>query len=121
MVAPEVRALATRSAESARRVSDIVTGSGLQIEQAAALADETGTAIQEADGHVDGIHQAMAEVAALTQQGDSESADILVEIRQLKSGTDKNLQLVHQLAAAADGLRSQGERLSYKVGAFKLS
>ena len=121
VVAQEVRALATRSAESARRVSDIVTGSGLQIEQAAALADETGTAIQEADGHVDGIHQAMAEVAALTQQGDSESADILVEIRQLKSGTDKNLQLVHQLAAAADGLRSQGERLSYKVGAFKLS
>jgi methyl-accepting chemotaxis protein-1 (serine sensor receptor) len=121
VVAQEVRALATRSAESARRVSDIVAGSGLQIEQAAALADETGGAIQVADGQVDAIHLAMSNVARLTQQGDSESAAILDEISQLKNGTDKNLDLVHQLATAADALRTQGERLSYKVGAFKLS
>lgn len=121
VVAQEVRALATRSAESARRVSDIVTGSGLQIEQAAALADETSSAIQEADGQVDSIHLAMSNVARLTHQGDVESATILAEIAQLKTGTGKDLDLVHQLATAADALRSQGERLSYKVGAFKLS
>ncbi|OYU75101.1 MAG: hypothetical protein CFE45_33415, partial [Burkholderiales bacterium PBB5] len=115
------RALATRSAESARRVSDIVSGSGLQIEQAAALADETGSAIQEADGQVDSIHSAMTQVATLTQQGDTESAAILDEIKQLKNSTSKNLDLVQQLATGADALRSQGERLSYKVGAFKLS
>ncbi len=121
VVAQEVRALATRSAESARRVSDIVTGSGLQIEQAAALADETGIAIQEADGQVDSINAAMSQVATLTMQGDAESATILEEIKQLKVSTAVNLDLVQQLAAGADALRSQGERLSYKVGAFKLS
>ena len=39
----------------------------------------------------------------------------------LKDGTAKNLGLVDQLAVASDALRGQGERLSHKVGLFKLS
>ncbi|OGB05271.1 MAG: hypothetical protein A3E25_14230 [Burkholderiales bacterium RIFCSPHIGHO2_12_FULL_69_20] len=121
VVAQEVRALATRSADSARRVGEIVSRSTLEIEQGKALADETGLSIQDADGHVDKIHQAMSEVAALTKQGDVESAVILDEIKVLKDGTAKNLGLVDQLAVASDALRGQGERLSHKVGLFKLS
>ncbi|MDO9284314.1 MAG: methyl-accepting chemotaxis protein [Aquabacterium sp.] len=121
VVAQEVRALATRSADSARRVSEIVSRSTLEIEQGKALADETGLSIQDADGHVDKIHTAMSEVAALTKQGDVESAAILEEIKVLKDGTAKNLGLVDQLAVASDALRGQGERLSHKVGLFKLS
>jgi methyl-accepting chemotaxis protein len=121
VVAQEVRALATRSADSARRVSDIVIRSTQEIEQGKALADETGLSIQEADGHVDKIHSAMSGVAALTKQGDVESAEILDEIKALKDSTAKNLGLVDQLAVASDALRGQGERLSHKVGLFKLS
>jgi len=121
VVAQEVRALATRSAESARRVGDIISRSTLDIEQSHALADETGQSMAEADGHVDAIHAAMSNVAALTQQGDRESAAILDEITELKEGTAQNLGLVDQLALASDALRGQGERLSHKVGLFKLS
>jgi len=121
VVAQEVRALATRSAESARRVGDIISRSTLDIEQSHALADETGQSMGEADGHVDAIHAAMSSVAALTQQGDRESAAILDEITSLKDGTAQNLGLVDQLAVASDALRGQGERLSHKVGLFKLS
>ena len=121
VVAQEVRALATRSASSARRVGEIINRSTLDIEQSHALADETGQSMVLADGHVDAIHAAMSDVAALTHQGDRESAAILDEIRQLKDGTAKNLDLVDQLAVASDALRGQGERLSHKVGLFKLS
>ena len=121
VVAQEVRALATRSAESARKVSEIVSRSTREIEQGGALADETGLSIAEADAHVDTIHAAMTSVAQLTQQGDLESAQILDEIKVLKDGTAKNLTLVNQLAQASDALRGQGERLSHKVGLFKLS
>jgi methyl-accepting chemotaxis protein I, serine sensor receptor len=121
VVAQEVRALANRSAESARRVGDIVGRSTMDIEQSHALADETSDAMAQADDHVDAIHAAMTEVAALTQQGDRESAAILEEIKVLKDSTAKNLGLVDQLAVASDALRGQGERLSHKVGLFKLS
>ena len=121
VVAQEVRALANRSADSARKVSEIVSRSTLEIEQSGALADETGLSIAEADGHVDAIHSAMSGVARLTQQGDLESAQILDEIKLLKDGTAKNGVLVEQLAQASDALRGQGERLSHKVGLFKLS
>ncbi|GCL63654.1 methyl-accepting chemotaxis protein [Pseudaquabacterium pictum] len=121
VVAQEVRALATRSAESARRVGDIVSRSTLDIEQGHALADETSAAMVQADAHVDAIHAAMGSVASLTQQGDRESASILDEIKHLKDSTAQNLDLVDQLAVASDALRGQGERLSHKVGLFKLS
>ena len=121
VVAQEVRALATRSAESARKVGDIVGRSTMDIEQSHALADETNDAMGQADSHVDAIHAAMSQVAALTQQGDRESAEILDEIKVLKDSTAKNLGLVDQLAVASDALRGQGERLSHKVGLFKLS
>jgi methyl-accepting chemotaxis protein len=121
VVAQEVRALATRSADSARKVGDIVKRSTLDIEQSHALADDAGQAMARADGHVDAIHAAMSEVATLTQQGDRESAAILDEIKVLKDGTAQNLGLVDQLAVASDALRGQGERLSHKVGLFKLS
>ena len=121
VVAQEVRALATRSADSARRISAIVSSSTQEIEQSGVLADETGQAILAADGHADAIHVAMSTVAQLTQRGDRESAGLLDEIRRLSEHTAKNLALVEQLAAASDALRGQGERLTHKVGLFKLS
>ena len=121
VVAQEVRALATRSADSARRISAIVSSSTQEIEQSGVLADETGQAMLAADGHADAIHVAMSTVAGLTQRGDRESAGLLDEIRQLSDHTAKNLALVEQLANASDALRGQGERLSHKVGLFKLS
>ena len=60
-------------------------------------------------------------MAELTHQGDRESAAILDEVRLLQDSTAKNLALVEQLAVASDALRGQGERLSHKVGLFKLS
>ena len=121
VVAQEVRALATRSADSARRIAEIVSSSTLEIEQSGALADETGQSIQSADAHADAIHSAMSSVAELTHQGDRESAAILDEVKLLQDSTAKNLALVEQLALASDALRGQGERLSYKLGLFKLS
>ena len=121
VVAQEVRALATRSADSARRISEIVARSALEIEQSGALADETGASIVAADGHVDAVHRALSGVAALTQQGDREAAALLQQIKHLHEGSASNLALVAQLALASGALRGQGERLLHKVGLFKLS
>ncbi|MDE2372257.1 MAG: methyl-accepting chemotaxis protein [Burkholderiales bacterium] len=121
VVAQEVRSLALRGAESARRIGDIVIRSTDDIELSSALAEETGRAMASSDGHVDQIHVAMDDVAALTRNGVLESAAILEQLTTISEGTTQNLRLVEQLAAASEGLRSQGERLAHKVGQFQLS
>ncbi len=121
VVAQEVRSLAQRGAESARRIGDIVARSAEDIEQSRALAEETGEALAGSDQHVDQIRAAMDDVATLTRSGEQESAAILADLTRIKTGSDEGLQLVEQLATASDALRAQGERLAHKVGQFKLS
>lgn len=121
VVAQEVRSLALRGAESARRIGDIVSRSTEDIEQSGLLADETGKSMIEADLHVDTIHRAMDDVAMLTRSGGKESNAILEQVTALKDSTQKNLDLVDQLATASDALRGQGERLTHKIGQFQLS
>jgi methyl-accepting chemotaxis protein len=121
VVAHEVRSLAMRGAEAARRIGDIVTRSTDDIELSGALAEETGRTLAQADEHVDQIHGVMDRVAELTRAGERESGQILEQLTRIKDDTGRNLNQVEQLALASDSLRSQGERLAHKVGAFKLS
>ena len=121
VVAQEVRSLALRSADSARRIDQIVSRSTEDIERSGELADETGRALAAVDGHVDRIHAAMQGVAELTRSGEQESASILVEVKQLKDSSGKNQALVDQLAAAAGSLRTQGVKLSQSIAQFTLA
>lgn len=120
VVAQEVRSLALRSADAARRIGDIVANTASDIEQSSQLADDAGKAIAESDGHVDGIHGSMHNVASLTREGQQESAAILEQVRSLRETTEKNLGLVEQLADASHSLRSHGERLTHRLSHFKL-
>lgn len=121
IVAQEVRTLAMRGAASARRISDIVTRSTDDIELGSELADATVRSLAAADVHVDQIHVAMDDVAALTRSGNSETAEILAQLTALQDDSAQNLRMVELLSTASDALRSQGERLAHKVGQFKLS
>jgi methyl-accepting chemotaxis protein I, serine sensor receptor len=121
VVAQEVRSLALRSADSARRIDQIVTRSTEEIERSGELADETSRALASVDGHVDRIHAAMQGVSELTRNGERESAAILQEVKELQDSSGRNQQLAEQLAGAAGSLRSQGTRLSQSIGQFTLA
>jgi methyl-accepting chemotaxis protein len=121
VVAQEVRSLARRAAGSAQRIGDIVARSTEDFEFASALVTETGRSLASADVHVNEIHGAMTQVSALTQAGTRQAGEVVEGLGALKDSTDKNLQLVHQLATASSALRSQGERLLHRIGHFKLS
>jgi methyl-accepting chemotaxis protein len=121
VVAQEVRNLALRGAQSARRIGSIVSRSTDDIDMSRALAEEAGKSLAVADLQVDEIHRAMDEVALLTASGEKESAGVLNQVTQIRSGTLQNLRLVEHLASASNALRAQGEGLAQKIGRFKLS
>jgi methyl-accepting chemotaxis protein len=120
VVAQEVRSLAQRSAEAARRIGSIVSSSGAHVEQSGRLAQDTARGIAASDEHIDQIHAAMADVSSLTRDGQQESSAILEQVRELRETTEKNLGLVEQLANASHSLRSHGERLTHRLTHFKL-
>jgi len=121
VVALEVRQLAMRSAESSRRIGDIILRSTEDIELSAALADETGRALTDSDVHVDRIHAAIDDVATLTRGGEQQSAAILDEVRKLSDDTARNTRLVEQLAQAGEALQGQGNTMVERVARFKLA
>ncbi len=121
VVAQEVRSLALRGADAARRIGDIVGRSTEDIELSGALAEETGAALAKADEHVDSIHTAMDDVTRLTTAGREESGRILDQLQSIRSEAEQGLHRVRQLAEASGALRAQGETLAYKVGQFRLS
>lgn len=120
VVAQEVRSLAMRSADSSRKIADIVRRSTDDIDLGAAMAEEAGRAIRGAEGHIDEVHQAIAGVAQLTREGEEESKVILTEIRSLSEVTERNTDLVNQLASASRALQTQGCTLTDKVNQFQL-
>jgi methyl-accepting chemotaxis protein len=120
VVAQEVRALAMRSADSARSIHEIVAGSGEGIAQAYELATVTDQSLGDTYAHVERIHGVMNQVVTLTQGGQKAMEALVGDVQQLDASTRDNHRLVEQLAAASDALRRQGERLARKVSSFRL-
>jgi methyl-accepting chemotaxis protein len=121
VVAQEVRSLAKRSTESARRIGDIVGRSTDDIAQGNALAGEAATALRANDVQVTRIHDEMQQIVALTRAGQQSSQNILSELRGLSELTQENHRLVEQMASASTALSSEGQRLDEKVDTFKLT
>lgn len=121
VVAQEVRSLALRGATSAGRIGEIIQRSTEDIATCGELADEAGRSLAAVDTNVERISLAMQDVTALSQSGQHDAAQILEQLHAIEGSTGQNLKLVEQLATASRALRSQGERLTYKVGRFKLS
>lgn len=120
VVAEEVRSLAMRSADSSRKIADIVRRSTEDIDLSAAMASEAGRAIMGSEEHIHSVHTAINGVAHLTREGEQESGTILAEIRSLSEVTERNTELVDQLANASRALTTQGQNLSSKVNQFQV-
>ncbi len=120
VVAQEVRSLAGRSAESARRIGEIISGSTDDIAQGHVLAGEASQALRQTDGQVARIHDEMQQIVALTRAGQNSSQEILAELRRLGELTQENHRLVDQMALASNALSAEGERLDETVASFKL-
>ena len=121
IVAQEVRSLALRSADASRRIGDIVTRSGQDVDACGALVQETGTALADSEDQVDAIHQAVERVAAMSRSGQSEASALKGGLTEINGAAEENLRLVRQLAEASGQLQSHGDRLLHKIGQFELS
>ncbi|MEI7345618.1 methyl-accepting chemotaxis protein [Dickeya chrysanthemi] len=121
VVAGEVRALAQRSAESAREIKTLISNSVERIESGSALADNAGHTMQDVVNSIRRVTDIMGEISSASHEQSSGVSQIGEAVVSMERTTQQNAALVEEMAAAAGSLSSQSEELVQAVGVFRLS
>jgi methyl-accepting chemotaxis protein len=121
VVAGEVRALAQRSAQSAKEIKDLITQSLAQVQGG-------GQAVKDASATIDDVVQGVLRGATL--MGDISSGTreqslglqlVNRTLASMDSVTQQNATLVEESLAAIVSLQEQAERLARSASVFKLA
>jgi methyl-accepting chemotaxis protein len=121
VVAGEVRALAQRSAQSAKEIKDLITQSLAQVQGG-------GQAVKDASATIDDVVQGVLRGATLMgdiSSGTREQSQGLQLVNRtlasMDSVTQQNATLVEESLAAIVSLQEQAERLARSASVFKLA
>jgi len=120
VVAGEVRNLATRSADAAREIAQLINDTVAQVESGVAQVNQADVTITEVVQSVQRVSQL---VAGVTQELAVQSGSLgLIDqaMQSLDAGTQQNAAMAEQAASAAESVRAQSQQLVEAVGRFTL-
>ena len=120
VVAGEVRSLAQRSAQAAKEIKTLISGSAQRIDAGARLVADAGSTMKEIVASVHRVTAIMSEITASTGEQSGDISEVSREVIQLDQMTQQNAALVEQSAAATESLKDQAMRLATAVNAFRL-
>ncbi|SFH59932.1 methyl-accepting chemotaxis protein [Modicisalibacter xianhensis] len=121
VVAGEVRQLASRSADAARQIKELIETSTTKTRAGAELVRAAGETMDEIVASVARVTDVLGEIGAATREQSQGIGQVNQAVAELDRMTQQNAALVEQSAAAADQLQEQAVRLTRAVGAFTLS
>lgn len=121
VVAGEVRALAQRSAESAKEIKALISGSVTQVEHGNALVDRAGVTMGEIVTAIQRVTDIVSEISTASREQANGVGQVNQAVLQMDQATQQNAALVEQSAAAADHLKMQARQLVEAVAVFKLA
>ncbi|MDZ7813184.1 MAG: methyl-accepting chemotaxis protein [Ideonella sp.] len=118
VVAAEVRDLARRSEDAARKVHDIVNASINEIEQGAILSDRVDESVRHTDERISEVSRIVGDIVHLTRTGRDQSQEVVGITRDVEGSADGNARMVEQLAHASADLRNHGDNLKRSIQHF---
>ncbi|WP_110669943.1 methyl-accepting chemotaxis protein [Salinicola halophilus] len=121
VVATEVRSLASRSAEAAKRVRETVSRTAEHITSGATQAERNGHTMKEIVESVGTVATLMSEIAAATREQHSAIGQVNTAVTEMDSVTQQNASLVQQTSSASASLESQAKHLSELVSTFQVA
>lgn len=121
VVASEVRSLAGRSAEAAKEIKTLIDDSVNQINHGAELVDKAGQTMGNIVQGIQRVTDVVGEIAAATQHQTQEVNALGAMVETMDGVTQQNAALVEEMAAAADSLNGQAQKLVSSMGVFRLS
>lgn len=119
VVASEVRALAQRSATSAREIKSLIERSSSAVSRGNEQAARTNQSMNEVVTSIQRVTDLVGEISAATKEQTLGIEQINVAILQMDSVTRQNASLVDYSAHATQLLEEQADRLAVLVNTFK--
>jgi methyl-accepting chemotaxis protein len=120
VVAAEVRALAQRSAQSAREIQALVDHCTETISNGHQRVNAAGQAMQQLQQRVDAVKEQIVSITAAAVEQTQGIGVVNAAVTTLDGATQDNASMVEQSAVAAGVLAEQAQRLADAVSMFKL-
>ncbi len=120
VVATEVRALAQRSADAAKEIKTLVSGSGRQVSNGVGLVGEAGKALERIVQQVGEINNVIVEITAGAQEQAAGLSQVNIAVNQMDQATQQNAAMVEETAACSNQLAETGQTLIQMISGFKL-
>ncbi len=121
VVAGEVRALAQRTANSAREIKTLIGSSVEQVAAGSGLVDQAGQTMNELLSSIERVNTLMQEVRTATREQSDGIAQVAQAVTHIDGITQQNAALVEESTAAAHSLSRQSQALIEVVSRFKLA
>jgi methyl-accepting chemotaxis protein len=121
VVASEVRALAQRSADSAKEIKTLISASGAQVKDGVVLVRQSGEALTGIVSRISEITELMGEIRASTQEQASGLAQVNTAVNDMDQVTQQNAAMVEESTAASLNLNREAATLAELVGRFQVS
>ncbi|WP_347556939.1 methyl-accepting chemotaxis protein [Robbsia sp. KACC 23696] len=121
VVAGEVRALAQRSAQSAKEIRGLIDSSADQVRDGSERAGRAGTTMKEVAQAIARVSQVIGEISTASQEQSLGIDQINQAVTQMDGMTQQNAALVEEAAAAAASLHAQTRQLTDAVSTFRLA
>jgi methyl-accepting chemotaxis protein len=118
VVATEVRSLAQRSAEAAKEIKELITGSADQVNRGVELVRAAGDALTEISGQVSHISGLVSGIAESATQQASGISEINSGVSQMEAATQENAAMVEESNAAGHNLKTQSVELDDLTSQF---
>lgn len=120
VVAAEVRNLASRTAESAKEIEQLINESVNRVEIGNELVNSSSEMLEQIVINSKRTSDVIMEVAAAMREQSSSSQQIKASLAQLNQVTQENAALVEELTSSCEALYAEAETLRRQIDFFKL-
>ncbi|WP_346799191.1 methyl-accepting chemotaxis protein [Halomonas sp. Bachu 37] len=120
VVAEEVRSLASRSANAAREIRDLIDASVTRVDSGTERVNQAGQTMQSLVAAVQRVSDIMDEIAAASEEQSNGITQVNQAVAQMDQVTQQNAELVQQAARSANELEEEAGRLQEAVVRFQL-
>lgn len=120
VVASEVRSLAQRSADAAKEIKVLISGSVEQVHVGTDVVRSAGDTMAEIVTSAKRMGSLLGEISTSATEQSSGIAQVNTSVQELDRMTQQNAALVEETAAAAGSLNQQAHGLAEEVSRFRL-
>ncbi len=120
VVAEEVRSLAGKSDEAAKRTAELIENSSVTVAEGIKLSEQTAALLKNIDSQTETVRELMAKIKQATTEQTNAIEQINIGIGQVSAVVTTNAATAEENSAASEEMSKQAEALRREVGKFRL-